>query len=149
MKKLVIATAIALLATVANALEVGVNTSHTFSGGDRNAAGLTVGEKFGRLGVAVGVDRTQVGSNDQTRYSVVSGYDLIKLGPVTLGNKLGAAYLANQTGSDGYAVFAGVATSLAITKNLAATVDFTHQYGQARVAGYNGNSLTAGVKYKF
>lgn len=149
MKKLVIATAIALLTTAASALEVGINTSHTFSGGDRNALGVTVGQKFGSLGVAVGADRTQVGSNDQTRYSVVGGYDIIKLGPVTVGNKLGATYLANQTGSDGYAVFAGVGTSLAITKTLAATVDFTHQYGQARVASYNGNRLTAGVKYSF
>jgi hypothetical protein len=149
MKKFVIATTIALLATAASALEVGVNTSHTFSGGDRNAVGVTIGQKLGGLGVAVGFDRTQVGANDQTRYSVVAGYDVIKLGPVAVGSKLGAAYLANQIGSDGYAVVAGVGTTLALTKTVAATVDFTRQYGQDRVASFNGNRLTAGVKYSF
>lgn len=149
MKKFAIATMIALAATAASALEVGVTTARDYAGTDRNATGVTVGEKFGAVTVTAGFDRATLGANDQDRYSLVAGYNVAKLGPVTVAVKGGAAYLNNQTGQDGYAALIGVGASLPVSKKVALTVDATRQYGQDRVNSFDGNRVTAGVKYSF
>jgi outer membrane autotransporter protein len=68
---------------------------------------------------------------------------------VSVAVKGGAAYLNNQTGQDGYAALIGVGASLPVNKNVALTVDATRQYGQDRVNSFDGNRVTAGVKYSF
>jgi len=149
MKKFAIATMIALVATTASALEVGVTTARDYASTDRNANGVTVGEKFGAVTLTAGFDRSTQGANDQDRFSLVAGYNVAKLGPVSVAVKGGAAYLNNQTGQDGYAALVGVGASLPINKNMALTVDATRQYGQDRVNSFDGNRVTAGVKYSF
>lgn len=149
MKKIVIASAIALAATAASALELGVTASRDYAGNDRNAAGVTLGQKFGKVGVTAGVERTTVGTNDQNRVSLVAGYDVAKVGPVSLAAKTGVVYLANQTGEDGYAAVVGLGGSLPLTKTVAATVDVTRQYGQKRVESFDGNRVTVGLKHSF
>lgn len=149
MKKIVIATVIALAATAASALEMGVTTARDYAGNNRNATGVTVGQKLGTVNVTAGFDRATLGANDQDRYSVVAGRDVAKIGPVSVAVKAGAAYLNNQTGQDGYAALVGVGASLPVTKNMAFTLDATRQYGQNRVQQFDGNRVTAGVKYSF
>lgn len=149
MKKFAIATMIALAATAASALEVGVTTARDYAGDNRNAVGFTVGEKFGAVNVTAGFDRATRGTNDQDRYSLVAGVDVAKLGPVTVAVKAGGAYLNNQTGQDGYAALVGVGASLPVTKAVSLTLDATRQYGQDRVQSFDGNRVTAGLKYKF
>lgn len=149
MKKFAIATAIALAATAASALEVGVITARDYASNNRNATGVTVGEKFGAVSMTAGFDRATLGANDQDRYSVVAGVDVAKLGPVTVGVRAGGAYLNNQTSADGYAALVGVGASVAVTKTVSLTVDATRQYGQDRVQGFDGNRVTAGIKYRF
>jgi hypothetical protein len=149
MKKFAIATAIALAATAASALEVGVTTARDYAGDNRNAAGFTVGQKFGAVSMTAGFDRATLGTNDQDRYSVVAGVDVAKLGPVTVGVRAGGAYLNNQTGADGYAAVVGVGASVPVTKQVSLTVDVTRQYGQDRVQSFDGDRVTAGLKYRF
>lgn len=149
MKKIAIASLIALAATAASALEVGVTASRDFTNADRNAAGVTVGQKAGRLSATVGVERTSVGTDDQNRFSVVAGYDVATIGPVTVTAKAGGAYLANQTADDGYAALVGVGATLPVTKSIALTVDVARQIGQNRVEQFDGNRVTAGVKFSF
>lgn len=146
MKKLTIATLIALSATVASAAEFGVTSSRA---DDRNSFGVTVGQQFGAIGVTAGAERTSVGSNDQNRFSLIGAYDVVKLGPVTVSAKAGGAYLDNQTGTDGYAAVVGAGFSVPVTKTVTAGVDFTRQYGQDRVSQFDGNRVTAGLKFKF
>lgn len=150
MKKIAIASIIALAVTAASALEVGVSTTADYSGADKSTGyGLTVGKQTGALSVTGGFERFTKGENDQDRYSVVAGYDVAKFGPVTVTPKLGVAYLNNQTGANGYAMTVGVGTSMAITKSVAFTVDAARQYGQDRVNTFDGNRVTAGLNYKF
>ena len=149
MKKFAIATMIALAATAASALEVGVTTGRDYAGTSRNATGLTVGQNVGPVNVTGGFDRAIQGTNDQDRYSLVAGYDVAKLGPVTVAVKGGAAYLNNQTGQDGYAALVGVGASLPVAKKVALTLDATRQIGQDRVNSFDGNRVTAGVKFSF
>jgi opacity protein-like surface antigen len=149
MKKFAIATMIALAASAASALEVGVTAGRDYAGTSRNVAGLTVGQNLGPVGVTVGVDRATQGANDQDRYSLVAGYNVAKFGAVTLTPKVGAAYLSNQRGSDGYAMTVGIGASMPLTKQVTVGVDYARQYGQDRVQSFDGDRVTAGVTYRF
>ena len=149
MKKILFAT-LATLALSASAVEIGVNGTRDYSGtSDRTGYGVTLGQKFGAVGVEAGYDRFTQSSNDQNRYSLVASYDVTKIGPVTIAVKGGVAYLDNQTSSNGYAVTAGVGASVPVVKNLAATVDYRRQEGQSRVNTFDGNQVAVGLKYSF
>jgi opacity protein-like surface antigen len=148
MKKIVIAT-LMLAAFGAQAIELGITGTRDYSGTDRNGAGLTIGQKVGAVSVTGGFERLTAGNNDQDRYSVVVGYDVAKFGPVTVTPKIGAAYLNNQTTADGYAMTVGVGASVPVTKQVTVGLDYARQYGQDRVTQFDGNRLTASVKYGF
>ena len=149
MKKILFAT-LATLALSASAVEVGVTGTRDYSGtSDRTGYGITLGQKFGAVGVEAGYDRFTQSTNDQDRYSLVASYDVTKIGPVTLAVKAGVAYLDNQTVANGYAVTAGVGASVPVAKNLAATVDYRRQEGQSSVNAFDGNQVAVGLKYSF
>jgi opacity protein-like surface antigen len=149
MKKIAIATILAVTAMSASALEVGVTGTRDYASTDRNGYGLTVGESFGKVGVTAGFDRFTSGANDQDRYSIVTGYDIAKAGVVTVTPKVGVAYLDNQTGSNGYAMTVGIGASLPVTKQVSVGLDVARQFGQDRVNTFDGNRVTAAVRYKF
>jgi outer membrane autotransporter protein len=148
MKKFVIATVIAAAATAASAAEFGVTGTHDVNA-DRNSVGVTVGNKYGALGVTAGFDRTTVGDSDQNRYSLVASYDVAKLGPFTFDVRGGVGYLDNHNGPDGYVGLVGAGASVPVTKTVSVVADVTRQYGQTRVDQFDGNRVTVGVKYKF
>jgi hypothetical protein len=149
LKKILFVT-LATLALSASAVEVGVTGTRDYSGtSDRTGYGITLGQKFGAVGVVAGYDRFTQSTNDQDRYSLVASYDVTKIGPVTIAVKGGVAYLNNQTVSNGYAVTAGVGASVPVVKNLAATVDYRRQEGQNRVNAFDGNQVAVGLKYSF
>lgn len=150
MKKIAIASIFALAATAASALEVGVTGTRDYSGADnRNGVGVTLGHNYGKVSATAGFERLASGVNDQDRFSLVAGYDLVKLGPVTVTPKAGVAYLDNQFGQDGYAMTVGVGASVPVAKRVSLTADIARQYGQARVSQFDGNRVTVGLKYKF
>ena len=149
MKKIAIASLIALAATAASALEVGVNATRDYAGVDRNGTGITVGEKFGKVGLTAGFERFTAGTNDQDRLSLVAGYDVAKVGKITVTPKVGVAHLNNQTGADGYAMTVGVGASLPLNKQVSLTADVARQYGQDRVQSFDGDRVSVGLKYRF
>jgi outer membrane autotransporter protein len=150
MKKILIATAIAIAATAASALEVGVTASRDYSGADnRNSGGVTVGQRFGAIGLTAGAERFTRGANDQDRYSLVAGYDVAKLGTATVAVKTGVAFLNNQTGQDGYAMTVGAGVSVPVTKKISVGIDVARQYGQDRISQFDGNRVTVGTTYRF
>ena len=150
MKKLAIASIIALAATAASALELGVSTTRDYSGEpNRNGAGLSLTQRYGKVGVTAGFDRFTKGANDQDRFSLVAGYDVAKVGAFTLTPKLGVAYLNNQVGQDGYAMTVGAGVSTPLTKSVSLGLDVAHQKGQDRVRSSDGNTVTVGLSYKF
>lgn len=149
MKKSVIIAVMSLAATAASALEVGANVSRAYSTTNQNSAGITLGHDYGDVNVAVGLDHSTVGTNNQNRYSLVGGYNVVKVGDVNLSAKAGIAYLDNQNGPDGYATTVGIGASYPLTKTLAVTADVHRQYGQSRVEQYNGNRVAVGLKQSF
>jgi opacity protein-like surface antigen len=149
MKKIILATTLVLAATAASAVEVGVTATRDYSGDNRNFGGITIGQKYGTIGVTAGFERSTVGSNDQDRYSLVAGYDVAKLGPVTVTPRLGVAFLDNQSSSNGYAMTVGNGASVPVTKQVSVGLAVDRQYGQDRVNQFDGNRVTAAVKYSF
>ncbi len=179
MKKILIASAIALATTAASALDVGLTVGKNYAkndsancgfvigpmsctqGTDRTEYGVTVGQQYGKLSMVAGFARNNGGSpitqatdgaykdQRQDRYSLTAGYDVAKLGPVTLPPKVGVAYLNNARDADGYAMTVGLGASVPVTKQVSLTADVSRQYGQDRVSQYDGNRVTAGIRYSF
>jgi len=149
MKKIAFASVLAMAAFTASAVEVGVTAARDYAGADRNAYGITLGQSYGSVGVTAGFDRATTGANNQDRYSLVGGYDVVKLGSATVAVKMGGAYLNNQTGADGYALLVGAGVSMPVANKISVGLDYTRQYGQERVNSFDGNRLTANVKYAF
>lgn len=149
MKKIAIASLIALAATTASALEVGVTATRDHAGTDRTFGGITVSETYGKFTATAGVERTYAGDNDQNRFSLVGGYNVAKFGPVTLTPTVGAVLLDNQVGQNGYAMTVGLGASMPVTKQVTLGVNVARQYGQSRVEQFDGNRVTVGLRYKF
>lgn len=149
MKKLFAITALSLTVMSASALEVGIVAGRDFSDNTRNYGGVTVGQSVGPVTVSLGYHRTSISANDQNRFSVVGGYDLMTVGPVTVTPTAGLAYLSNKTSANGLAMTVGVEMSMPVYKKLEGVVDWTYQVGQSRVNDSNGNRVSAGLRYKF
>jgi opacity protein-like surface antigen len=150
MKKIAIASMLALAAISASALEVGTIVTRDYSGAvDRNGGGITLGQKYGANTVTAGFERFTAGTNDQDRFSLVVGREVVRIKHVSIAAKAGAAYLNNQTGQDGYAMTVGAGASMPLTKQVAVGLDVARQYGQDRVKASDGNTVTVGLTYKF
>ena len=149
MKKFAIASLIALAATAASAVEVGVTATRDYAGTDRTGGGITVGQKFGAVGLTAGLERTTQGSEDQNRLSLTGSVDVARFERATFAVKGGVAHLDNQRSADGYALFVGGGVSVPVTKQVSLTADVVRQYGQDRVQAFDGNRVTVGVKYGF
>jgi opacity protein-like surface antigen len=151
MKKIALATLLALAVGSASAVELGVTTQRDYSQTpNRNGFGITLGEKFGKTSVTGGFERYTQNANDTNRYSVVGGYDVAKFGNVTITPKIGVAYIDPTTTSNGWQGSVGVGASYAVTKNVALTADYRYQTAlQTRVDNFNGNVISAGVKVGF
>ena len=148
MKKLAIASLLALAAISASAVEVGITGSQDFANTDRSGYGVTLGQQYGSFNVTAGFDRYTTGI-DLNKYSLVGGYDVTKIGTATLTAKAGVAYLDQKGANDGYAALVGAGVSIPVTKQVAATVDYRYQAGQSRVNSLNGSSVLVGAKYSF
>jgi opacity protein-like surface antigen len=150
MKKLVIASVLALAALSASAVEVGVNGSYDFGGAnDRPGAGITIGEKFGKMGVTAGFDR-YTKNTDQNKWSLVGSYDVATVAGATVAVKAGAVYLDNAGRvADGYAALVGAGASYPLSKTVALTADYRYQAGQSRVNTFDGSTVLFGAKYSF
>lgn len=149
MKNIAIATLFALAAVSAHATEVGVNVARDYSGADRNAFGVTVGEQFGAINATVGLSREYRGVNDSTAVSLIGSYNVATVGKVALAVEGGGLYQRNQSSASGYALVAGVGAQLPLTKTVSLTADLTRQFGQSRIKDSDGNTASVGVKYSF
>jgi opacity protein-like surface antigen len=156
MKKFAIATLLVVAAATAGAVEVGVIGGETFRTNDHtnNTAGLTIGEKFGKVGVAFEADHNfaKKAATNADRYSLIGSYDVAKVGKADIAVKAGVDYLSQRSGSTlpaGYGLLAGVGATVPVTSKVSVTADYRYDAGQERVKSQNGNQVLVGVKYSF
>jgi opacity protein-like surface antigen len=148
MKKLALSLALVFAVAAASATEIGIRATHS-KGDAGSAAGITIGQKFGNVGVEGAFDRSTRGTNNMNRWSVTGSYDLVNVGLVTISPKVGVAYLKPSQGWTGAALLVGVGASMPLDTNVALTADYMYQNGGHGVTKYNGNRFTVGVKYTF
>jgi hypothetical protein len=149
MKKIAIASMLALAATAASALEFGVTAARDYAGVNDTGYGITIGDRAGKGSIALGLQRFERTTNNQDVVSLVGGYDVAKVGPTTLAVKGGVAHLDNSSSTDGFAVLVGAGASLPINKTMSLTLDVMRQQGQDRVKQHDGTRVTAGIKVSF
>jgi hypothetical protein len=149
MKKIFIATILAVTAITASALELGVNVGRDFSDVNRNYGEVALSHSVGPVSAGVEYRRSSVGANDQNRYTLTGGYDLAKVGSVQFTPTVGVSYLDNKTSVDGYAMNVGLEVSTPLVGRLDGVVGMSYQFGQSRVNTFNGVNLSTGVRYKF
>jgi hypothetical protein len=149
MKKIAIASMLALAATAASALEFGVTAARDYAGVNDTGYGITIGDRAGKGSIALGLQRFERTTNNQDVVSLVGGYDVATVGPVTLAVKGGFAHLENSASADGFAMLVGAGASLPINKTMSLTLDVMRQQGQDRVKQHDGNRVTAGLKVSF
>jgi opacity protein-like surface antigen len=151
MKKIVIASALALASVASMAAEVGITAGRDFAGTDQNVVGITLTEKISKnVGLIAGFERTEPSNFVQNRFSLGGSYGLFSVGKATVAAKAGVAYLDNATVVDGWAAAVGVGADVPLTKTVSATVDYRYQGAlQDRVKQFDGSNVAFGLKYKF
>jgi len=148
MKKLVVMAVLAVAAISASAADVGMRVGRN-SGTAANSVGVTLGQKYGVYGVELAYDRSTYGSSNVNRYSVLGSIDVTKFGALSVAAKSGLAMIDSEVGSNGGAFLIGVGVSYPLAKNIAFVADYSYQAGHTRVKEYNGNAISAGIKYSF
>ena len=148
MKKLVIIAAL-LAAFNASAFEVGVNGGGVSGSQAGGLAAVTAGQKWDRVGVEAGYGQAWLNNATQNRWTLVGSYDVYRAEQFTLVGKVGYAYLNNQNTPSGSAATVGVGAVVPINNQWAATLDYAYQMSASGVTQFNGNVITAGVKYTF
>jgi outer membrane autotransporter protein len=148
MKKLAIIAVLAAAVTSASALEVGVVAGRNF-GSERNGMGVTLGQKFGDFGLEGSLLRSTTGTANVNLFGVTGSYDLYKNKNFTVMAKAGGAFIDPNVGVNGYAGQVGLGVAVPVAKNVSLTADYAYQWTQGRISAFEGNVLTAGVKYSF
>jgi outer membrane autotransporter protein len=147
MKKMILVAAL-MAAFSAQAVELGINASRDTANSDRSGYGITVGQKFDKVGITAGFDKYTTGT-ELSKYTLVGSYDVTKIGAATIAVKGGVAYLDQKNTTDGYAALVGVGVSYPLSKQVALTADYRYQAGQSRVSSLDGSTISAGLKYAF
>jgi len=147
MKKIILATAL-LASMSAQAVELGINASRDTANSDRTGYGLTIGQKYDKVGITAGFDRYTTGI-DLNKYTLVTSYDVTKVGAATIAVKGGVAYLDQKGTTDGYAALVGAGVSYPLSKQVALTADYRYQAGQSKISSLDGGTIAAGLKYSF
>ena len=146
MIKKVIAISALVASFSASAVEVGLVGGGATGSNDGGLAGVTVGEKWGRVGVTAGYAQAWLKDGDQNRWTVVGSYDVYQSQALTVSGKLGYAYL-NQKQNEGSAGLVGLGLEVPVSKSVSLTADYAYQF--ADNSRNNSNIITGGVKYKF
>ena len=154
MKKVLVAFALSLgLIGTASAVNFGVNGGVVTGGNDGGLAGVTVGEKFGKISVDAGYARGWQNYTTSDRWTLVAGYDVARVSGVTVTPKIGYAYLDNSNTAiknnapSASAALVGVGVSYPVAKQISATADYAYQFSGS--SNNNANVITAGLKYSF
>lgn len=144
--KMAIAVALTAAATTASAVELGIVGGGATGSNDGGLAGVTVGEKWGKVGLTAGYAQAWLSKGDQNRWTVVGSYDVYQNKSFVVSGKVGYAYL-NQTAHSGSAGLVGVGVEIPLNNKFSLTADYTYQFAQN--SQNNANVLTGGIKYRF
>ena len=144
MKKIALATILAVAVSTAHAADVGVNAGWDNAGkkGD-STLGLSVSLPLhGPYGLAVELDKR----SELNRFGVLGTYDVAKVLGASVVAKAGLASVDPDRGNNVTLVQVGVGATLPLVDKLSLTADYRYQIGEG---SWDGSRVTAGFTYKF
>lgn len=146
MKKIIVALAFALAASMSMAAEVGVSAVHDYS---LSATGVRATVSTAKVnGFTPQVSVTRFGG-EYTRYAAGGKYDFATIGPVTFSG-IGSGVFQDTVGaSSGYGLTAGLVASVPVYKNVTLDATIERFAGQDRISNRNGTLATVGLNAKF
>lgn len=148
MNKNIITLALAIAASMsAQAVEVTAQETHYAKSGV-NTFGVVASQKFAGYGLQLSAERDVSGRANFNRFAALGTYDLAQVGNFTVTGKAGAARVIAQNVA-GNAIVVGLGTQLPLSKNLAATADYSYQRGSDSIRRLDGNAYSIGLKYSF
>lgn len=147
-KSIIAAILLATVASAASATEVGANYGRTRATG-QNTAGIEVGQQYGDLNVQATFDRAVTGKNRFDEFGIAAEYNMLTLGTVEIGPKVGLNYIRPDNGTTGYGVSAGLQAMAPLTKTVSLVAGFDYDRNQKRVNQYNGSTISVGIKTTF
>lgn len=146
MKKIIIASALVAITTIASAVEVGVSSVRD-SGLDKN--GVRVTASVGPVaGFMPQLSLTRV-DGAYNRYAAGGEYAVTKVGPVAVAATGTLVYQDTNTGADGYGATLGLKATLPLTKTISVVAVVERFAGQERVSASNATSSSLGLTVKF
>ena len=144
MKKIALATILAVAVSTAQAAEVGVNAGWDNAGkkGD-STLGLSASLPLhGPYGVAVELDKR----SELNRFGVLGTYDVTKVLGASVVAKAGLASVDPDRGNNVTLAQVGVGATLPLVDKLSLTADYRYQIGEG---SWDGSRVFAGFVYKF
>jgi outer membrane autotransporter protein len=144
MKKIALATILAVAVSTAQAADVGVNAGWDDAGkkGD-STLGLSVSLPVrGPYGLAVELDKR----SELNRFGVLGTYDVAKVLGASVVAKAGLASVDPDRGNNVTLVQVGVGATLPLVDKLSLSADYRYQIGEG---SWDGNRVFAGFVYKF
>jgi outer membrane autotransporter protein len=144
MKKIALATILAVAVGTAQAADVGVNAGWDDAGkkGD-STLGLSVSLPVqGPYGLAVELDKR----SDLNRFGVLGTYDVAKVLGASVIAKAGLASVDPDRGNNVTLVQVGVGATLPLVDKLSLSADYRYQIGEG---SWDGSRVFAGFVYKF
>lgn len=154
MKKLAIASLIALATASAGAVELGVSGGKDFAGVDTNVLRFTAGVPvtlpyLGAVTASGEYSYVRHDSFGNDTYVAALTKSVLKAGPVDVGLKGAVGYIDPVGGSGGGMVGVGLVGSLPLTKGVSATAAVEQRWGQTRVDSLDGSLVTVGLKFNY
>lgn len=146
MKKLIVATALVAITSMASAVEMGVSAVRDMT---LDKDGVRVTASVGKLaGFTPQLSFTQM-SGSYDRWAVGGQYALGKVGPLALAATASGVYHNAMNGTDGYGVTAGLKASYALNKGVDLVAGVERFMGQDRISASNATTTSIGLNVKF
>jgi hypothetical protein len=150
MKKLLISLLL-LIGLSANAVELGLVTTYNKTT-DTSGQGVTIGEKFDKVGVSYGYFQS-VSSTGlwQHKSAYTANYTLYDLNKVSFNVKAGYAHIDKQNSTaNGWTTLTGLGASYKLSDSTKLAVEYVRQHSSSNTMSvYNANILQAGLKVSF
>lgn len=147
MKKVLAAIAIAATAGAASAADLTVSynrdTTHKTNGG-----GIALSSTVQKVTVAASADRYKKGT-DVDAYGLSAGYEMFKLGKLSISGQLGASFLDVERGKNGWAATVGLGVAYPLTKNFALVAEATRVMPEDKIKSQEATLVSFGLRTSF
>lgn len=146
MKKIFVALAFAVAASMSMAADVGVSAVYDYSLSSTGVRATVSTAKINGFTPQVSVTRL---GGDYTRYAAGGKYDFATVGPVTFSGVGSGVFQDTTDGASGYGLTAGLVASVPVAKNVSLNATVECFAGQSRISNRNGTLATVGLNAKF